>query len=616
MISSKLYGTTGKILRVDLGNEQTWEEQLGESTLVKYVGGTALGAKYLYDLVDPKVDWSNPQNIIYVGAGPLGGTRMAGAGCFSIVTKGALNNGVASTQANGFFGAFLKFSGFDGILIQGAAHDWKYLYIHDGTAELRDAKHLVGQDTWQIEDSIKKELGYNDRTMSVFGIGPAGENLVKFAGVLGDKGHSASHNGVGAVWGSKKLKAVAVSRSTGKIAVAQPNRLSNIVKRLNEDLKGHPIYKWGTSLGFGGLLPIGGLPIRNYTTNIFPEWERFDGTNVRSRFKVKNHPCWACPTHHCELMTVTEGLYAGYSGEEPEYEQWAAWGPVIGQTDPGAAVMLSNEVDKLGLDCNEGGWIVGWVMECYEKGLLTSKDLDGIEMTWGNAEATLALMKNIAYRRGFGAVLAEGIKYAAEHVGGEALNLAVYTMQTNTPRTHDHRGRWDELLSTCITNTGTVETLLPQIPDLSVYGVTRPKDRFSGKEVSTVDAKTKGSTQFLDSLVVCSFATRHNLPVLAEALSAATGWDFSFAEALKVGRRAVTLMRVFNIKAGFSPELEKPSLRYGSTPVDGPNKGISIQPQWEDMLDNYYRLMGWNRKTGLPLPETLSELELEYLLED
>lgn len=613
-MSSKLYGTTGKILRVDLGNEQIWEEQLDESTLGKFVGGTALGAKYLYDLVNPKVDWSNSQNIIYLGTGPLGGTRVAGSACFSIVTKGALNNGVASTQANGFFGAFLKFSGFDGILIQGAARDWKYLYIHDGMAELRDAKYLAGQDTWQIEDSIKKELGYSDRAMSVFGIGPAGENLVKFAGVLGDKGHSASHNGIGAVWGSKKLKAVAVSRSTGKVPVAQPDKLSEVVKWLIEDLKEHPVYKWGTSTGFGGLLSIGGLPIRNYTTNLFPEWEKFDGTNVRSHFKVENHPCWACPTHHCELMTVTEGPYAGYSGEEPEYEQWASWGPVIGQTDPGAAVMLSNEVDKLGLDCNEGGWIVGWVMECYEKGLLTSKDLDGLEMTWGNAEATLALMKNIAYRRGFGAVLAEGIKRAAEHVGGESLNLAVYAMQTNTPRTHDHRGRTDELLNTCVSDTGTVETIIPQIRDYTVYGIDAPKDRYSGKEKSTVEAKTKGSTQFLDSLVVCSFATRHNLPVLAEALSAATGWDFSFAEAFKVGRRAVNIMRVFNIKAGFSPELEKPSPRYGSTPVDGPNKGKSIMPQWEDMLNNYYHLMGWDRKTGLPLPETLSELGLEYLL--
>jgi len=613
----KLYGTTGKILRVDLSKERIWEEVLDESVLRKYVGGTAMGAKYLYDEVSPKIDWSDPQNIIYIGSGPLGGARIGGTGCFSMVTKGALNNGLASTQANGFFGAYLKFSGFDGILVQGAARDWKYLYIHDGAAELRDARQLVGQNTWEIEDTIKKELGYSETGMSVFSIGPAGENLVKFAGVFGDRGHSASHNGAGAVWGSKKLKAVAVSRSAGKVAVADAQKIAEISRAISEDFKEHIVYQWGTSKGFVGTLKVGELPVKNYTTNFFPEWEKFDGAYVRSHFKRKNHPCWACPSPgHSGFLTVTEGPYTGYFGKDPEYEEWADYGPQIGQTDPGAAVMLANEGDRLGMDCNEVGWIIGWVMECYEKGLLTSKELDGLEMTWGNVEATLALMRNIAYRKGFGNILADGLKHAAEHVGGEAVNMAVSTMKPNTPRAHDHRARWIEMLSTCVTSTGTVETLVPQIRDITAYGITPPWDRFSWQDVSTVEAKTKGSTQFADSLVVCTWATRHNVPVLTEALKAATGWDFSFDEALKVGLRAVNIMRVFNIKAGHTPDLEKPMPRYGSTPVDGPVKGISVEAHWEDMLSNYYRLMGWDRKTGLPLAETLGELGLKNLLKD
>jgi len=615
-MGTKTYGTTGKIVRVDLSEERIWEEGLDEGVLRRYLGGTCLGVKYLYGEVDPKTEWSEPQNRIFIGSGVLGGARIPGTGSFSMVTKGAFNNGAASTQANGFFGAYLKFSGFDGILVQGAASTWKYLYIRDGLAELRDAQHLVGQDTWEVEDSIKKELGYRERGMSVFSIGPAGENLVRFAGVFGDRGHSASHNGIGAVWGSKKLKAIAISRSGGSIEVAHPVEIASLAKKFIDDFKQSPIFEWGTSKVITGGLDVGDLPVKNYTTNLFPECPQFDGGYTRSHFRVKNHPCLFCSSHHNELMTVTEGPYTGYFGKEPDYEQWAAWGPQIGQTDPGAAVMLSNEVDRLGFDCNEGGWIIGWVMECYEKGLLTSKDLDGLEMTWGNVEATRALLRNIAYRRGFGATLAEGVKRSAEHIGGEALKLAVYTMQPNTPRTHDHRGRWIEMLDSCVTNTGTLETQPGFMDDLSIYGLPQLLDRFSWKQQSDAEAKTKGTLLFADSLVVCAFSTRCNLPLLAKAVSAATGWDFSFDEALKVGRRAVNLMRVYNIRAGHTPDLEQPSPRYCSTPVDGPAKGKSIRPHLEDMLSNYYNLMDWDRTTGLPRPETLRELGLEYVMND
>ena len=615
-MSANLYGTTGKFLRVDLSEGRIWEESLDENTLRKYLGGTSLGVKYLYDEVDPEMEWSDPQNRLFIGSGVLGGTRIPGSGAFSMVTKGAFNNGVASTQANGTLGAYLKFSGFDAILIQGAALDWKYLYVHDGTAELRDAGHLVGQGYWEVEDSIKKELGASERGMSVFSIGPAGENLVKFAGVFGDRGHSASHNGSGAVWGSKKLKALAVSRSGGKLELARPQEVANLAKKFVEDFKKHGNYQWGTSKAITAIYNMGALAVKNYTTNIFPECPQFDGSYTRSHFEVKNHPCWACSSRHIELMTVTEGPYSGYFGKEPEYEQWAAWGPQIGVTDPGAVVMLSNEVDRLGFDCNEGAWVVGWVMECYQKGLLTSKDLDGLEMTWGNVEATRALAENIAYRRGFGNILAEGVKYAAEYVGGEATNLAVYTMKPNTPRTHDHRGRWVELIDSCLTNSATLETQPAFIIDLTVYGLPQKLEQFSWQHQSDAEGKTKGTLIFADSLVVCAFSTRCNLPLLAEAVSAATGWDFSFDEALKVGRRAVNLMRAYNIRCGLMPNMENPSPRYGSTPVDGPNKGLSVMSHWKDMLSNYYNLMGWDRKTGIPLWETLTELGLEYVIKD
>jgi aldehyde:ferredoxin oxidoreductase len=616
-MAQNLRGVHGKVLRVDIGKSNVWIESVDESTLRKYVGGTGLGVKYLYDEVDPKIKWSDPSNILFVGSGPLGGTSVPGSGTISIVTKGAMTNGAAATQANGFFGTYLKFSGFDAVVITGAATDWRYLYIHDGKAELRDASHLKGQNTWETEDAIKKELGQNERDMSVFSIGPAGENMVKFAAIVGDKGHVAAHNGVGAVMGSKKLKAIAVKRSAKKMAVHDEEALRTINKKLIDSAKqflGGLLYNWGTSRLFPVALSSGILPVRNYTTNVFPEAENFDGEVIRKKYEVKRRPCYACPSKHVELMTAPDGPYAGYSGEEPEYEQWAAFGSQIGVTDPSAAFMLANEGDRLGMDANELGWIIGWVMECYEKDLLTEDDLDGLEMTWGNAEATRTLLYNIAERKGYGDILAEGVKYAAEQLGGEASHMAIFTGKCNTPRGHDHRGKWVEMLDTAVSNTGSMEAQ-PLVKNPVIWGMPQPFNPFSPEQVADAAAKEKPSLPFSDSLVTCYLITLNDVELLTEAVNSATGWNMTVEEAKKVGLRAVNMMRVFNSRAGHTPDQETLSLRYGSTPKDGPAEGKSIIPHWDAMVDKYYQLMGWDRKTGLPYPETLKDLDLEELID-
>jgi aldehyde:ferredoxin oxidoreductase len=211
MSSGEVCGYAGKLLRIDLDTRKITEERLDETELRKYVGGTGLGAKFLYEEVSTSIGWFNPGNRLIWASGPLGATRIPGGGTFSVVTKGCLTGRFGASQANGFFGAYLKLSGLDGIIIQGASDKPVYLYIHDGTAEFRDASHLVGKDTWETDELIKKELGHAKREMSVAGIGPAGENLVKFAAIVADKGHVAGHNGMGAVMGSKKLKAIAVA---------------------------------------------------------------------------------------------------------------------------------------------------------------------------------------------------------------------------------------------------------------------------------------------------------------------------------------------------------------------------------------------------------------------
>jgi aldehyde:ferredoxin oxidoreductase len=265
-------GYAGKILRVDLTNEKLTEEKLSEAELRKWVGGACFGAKYLYEEVKPETQWDSPDNRLIVASGPLGGTRIGGSGTISISCKGTLTGGATSTQANGFMGAFMKFSGYDAVIFQGIAKRWVYLYMHDGKAELRDAQYLVGKNTWDTENAIKKELGFTEKQMSVFCIGPAGENLVKFAGVFGDKDHAAGHNGSGAVMGSKKLKAFVAARGKGTIPVANGEKLAEISNAIYENIVGDPAGKlsfdWGTGGNYerGAARVKGGtLPIKNYT---------------------------------------------------------------------------------------------------------------------------------------------------------------------------------------------------------------------------------------------------------------------------------------------------------------------------------------------------------------
>ncbi len=613
---TELYGCIGKALRVNLTDGTFIVETLGEDVLRKYVGGTGIGAMFLYQGVPQGVEWSASGNQIIFASGPLGGTTAPGSGTFSVVTKGAITSGATSSQANGFLGAYMKRSGFDAVVIEGASKNWVYLYIHDGKAELIKADHLVGKDTWKTEDAIKSEIDVPESGASVFGIGPAGENLVRFAAIVGDRGHVASHNGVGAVMGSKKLKAIVAGRGKKAIKMKNKEMASGVNKEIIKVAKSVPpfIYDWGTSVLYDMLMASNELPIKNLTTAEFPEYVKFIGQNYRPHLELKRSPCWSCQARHCHIVKVLEGPYAGYIGEEPEYEAFAAWGSLIGQTDVGAAIMLSNETDRLGLDANEAGWLTAMLMECYEKGIINKNDADGLELTWGNAEAVRSLLHKIAYRQGFGNTLAEGIMRASEAIGGEAPNIGVFVKKGNSPRGHDHRAGWVELFDTATSNVGTLES-----------GGVMVADPLSPQEVSMGVAKCKGTRFFKDSLGVCILSTGGyfsmpnddpGLGGLVALLNAVTGWDFSPEEAMKAGLRAANTLRMFNLRHGITPELELPSTRYGSAPAEGRAKGKTIMPYWNEMLDTFYQQMGWDRNTGKPLPDTLRSLGLGHLVAD
>jgi len=446
-----------KILEIDLTDRRIDSRYLDSSICLKYIGGLGVGARILYDEVAPGVAWNDPDNRLIFGAGPLNGTPIAGTGSFSVVTKGSLTNGATSSQANGFFGAYLRLSGFEAVSIKGIAEQWSYLLIRDGKAELRSANHLVGRDAWETEALIKKELGGKGKDYSVFSIGVAGENRVRFASIVGDQGHVAAHNGVGAVMGSKKLKAIVASRNKHKIEVANPDSLSRLNQNMLDRSKAETHeYEEGTSFLLGIHVKKGTLPIKNLTTNVFPDYQKLTGEYYRNHFELTPHPCWRCPLKHCHTVTVTEGPYKGYVGDEPEYEAFAGWGPLIGQTDPGAVVMLSDTVDRLGMDTNEAAWLTALVIECYEKKLITREETDGLEMTWGNVEAIRTMLFRIARREGFGDVLAEGVMRASQAMGEEAAKMGVYVQKGQAPRGHDHRARWLEMFDTATSDCGTI----------------------------------------------------------------------------------------------------------------------------------------------------------------
>jgi aldehyde:ferredoxin oxidoreductase len=604
----------GKMLRVDLTKGKLSDEELPESILKTWVGGIGLGIHFLFKEVPPKTSWDHPDNRVIIASGPLGATRVEGSGTFAVCTKGAMTGGAASSQANGFFGAYLKFCGYDGLVIQGAAREWVYLYIDDKGFSLRSAEHLLGMDTWTLKDTLRRELGV-DR-ISVFGIGPAGEHKVRFSAIVGDYGHVAAHNGVGAVLGSKKLKAMVAVRGGREVPIHDPTQVTKISKELAEAAKevglGPSIYAWGTNDAFLALPKLGGLPVKNLTTSLFPESEKFTGQYLRSHFEVKRETCWACSWAHCRRVKINEGPYAGFEGEEPEYEGTAAMGSVIGQTDPAATVVLANFVDRMGMDVNESGWVTGWVMECYEKGYLNKEDLDGLEMIWGNASATRNLLEKIANRQGIGNLLAEGVKRASEKIGGEASSCAVYTLKGNTPRGHDHRALWTELFDTCLSNTGTIESTGGALR-AQQHGLEPISNPFDWEKVVNQNAKTNGRRIFEDSLGICRFPNE-DINLLVSCVNAATGWKLTLEEAMVYGKRVVNLMHVFNHRCGITKELDSPSVRYGSSPVDGPAQGKSTREIWEKATRRYYELMGWDPETGYPLPITLKTLGLDELI--
>ncbi len=613
----------GKLLRVDLTKKKVWTEPWGPDEMREQLGGIGLGAMILYRETGLRggknATWDHPENRLILATGPLAGLPVWGTGGLTVVTIGAGTNGPTSTQANGFFGTNLKYSGYDAIVIQGQSKDWVYLYIHDDVVELRDAKDLVGKDTWETQDALSRKLGLTGHQLSVYSIGPAGENLVRFAAIQGDYGHVASKNGVGAVMGKKKLKAVAIVKGTKPLRARDPRGLIQAADDIAHDLQTDPLakslYQYGTLPGVVNLSRLGMLPIKNYTTNVPPpEISEWEAPKLREGFDHRGHQCNACGMHHCHMSIVRQGAHTGAMVDEPEYAGWSGAGWTIGVTrDRDGVAWLNTQIDRACVDVNEFGWICGWMMECQEKGYITEQQL-GFKLTWGDIEAANRLLQLISHRQGLGDVLAEGVKRAAEKLGGPAKDCAIYHETGATPRGHDHRGRWEEMLDVATSSVGTMETGNPTHP--TEVGQPPRINSFDGEQVARYVAGLRGRKHFEDSLGICIFTTRTRLENICRALNAATGWNYTVDDVQRFGRRVGAIARAVFLRCGHTTDTERPSKRYGSTPTDGPAKGQAVSEQWDRMVDTWYREVGYDRKTGKPKPETLRALGLDWLVKE
>ncbi|WP_422443944.1 aldehyde ferredoxin oxidoreductase family protein [Thermoanaerobacterium sp. DL9XJH110] len=611
---------TGQQLRVNLTTGEIKKEPVNLDWLEKYIGGTGYGIRILYEELPEFTDPFHPDNRLIFATGPMTGSGAPGSGNYSIVTKSPLSGFAVSAQSNGHFGPHLKRAGYDFLIFYGSADHPVYLAIEDGEVRLLDASDLAGKETFETEEILVKRHSGQGINAKVACIGPAGENRVRFAGIFNCRGHVAASGGVGAVMGSKNLKAVVVSGKNRYRLGDNRSKFVKLIKEWVEDIKSHGTGKVIDTLGSAGLFSsyysLGWVPVKNLTTNEYDAVDKMDGIYLRKKFPALRNSCYGCPLDHCKRMTVTEGPYKGNIFEEPEYEDLAGWGPNIGVKDPGTAMKITDFTDRLGMDLKEATFIVSLIMECYEKGLLDKTRLDGLTMEWGNAENVMKLLWKIAHREGVGQYIADGIVSTARWIGGDALNRAVYVKRGYAPHVHDLRTRWGTIFTQAVSQMGSqqgIDLTDKASPDI---GITEPVG-FSLEGIPRAEAISSCKRQFEDCLGLCFYTCRGKKGMVTqlEALNIVTGWNIDIDGALEIGERVINLLRLFNIKNGHTKEDDSVSYRLLEPPVDGPNRGKSLKKDaFEKMLAIYYETMGWNEE-GVPLPQTLKRLGLYDLLE-
>jgi aldehyde:ferredoxin oxidoreductase len=626
-----VHGYNGRIARVNLQARSVKIENPDESIYKNYLGGRGLGAYYLFRELAPNIDPLGPENEIIIATSVITGIPIAGMSRCSIVSKSPLTGGFGETEAGGFFGAELKAAGFDVLIVEGRSETPVYLFVHGGEIELEDASAIWGMTTMEAQSEIRRQL--NDRLARIALIGPSGENLVRYACVLNELKFAHGRGGLGAVMGSKKLKAVAV-RGDKKPELKDAEAIQSIAKWMATHWREFPgavtRSTYGTADALMPLDALGILPTKNFQGGSFAQAEDVSGETMAATILSRTDGCYACQLRCKREVKAGEPYETNPEYGGPEYETIAAFGPLCGTGDLGAVSKANELCNAYGLDTISTGGTIAFAMECYENGILTKEETNGIELRFGNADATLRLIDMIAHRRGIGDLLAEGVKVASEKIGKGSERFALHVKGKEVPM-HDPRGKAGVGLGYAVSPSGA-----DHMQAAHDHAFVKPTRFMQMLGINTgVDPHDLGPEKvrlflyahlwwgLLDCLGACKFVfIPHNAgvldpPQLVEMVNASTDWNMSLWSLMKASERALNVARAFNVREGFTASDDSIPERFFEEIQFGHSKGAKLDKQeFENALRLYYEMMGWDRSTGLPTAAKLHELGLGWVTQE
>lgn len=613
-------GYTGKILRINLTNQSAKEEKLPLKVAKEFIGGAGFGIKYLFDEVPAGVDPLGPENKLIFASGPFSGTNIPCASRMAVTGKSPLTGAVGMALTGGYFPVELKFAGYDALIIEGKAEKPTYVSIKGGDVKFRSAKKVWGMRTTDTQQILKNEL--NDQNVRIACIGPAGENLSKMACIINEL-RAAGRKGLGAVMGSKNLKAIAV-RGTQKVSIADKDKLKAARSAFTKAMKESPVLypefsRHGTPMVVDHTCALGIFPTKNYTeTGEYVPADKI-GVEVQVTRNTGSEHCYGCPVGCSQLKMGKTEPYTGVLAEGPEFETMYSFGGATGVDNIDAIIAADRLADELGLDTISAGVTVAFAMELYEKGILSKEDTGGLELHFGNHEAMVTLLRLMAFREGIGDILADGTRAAAKRIGKGSEKYAMQVKGLELPA-YDVRGAKAHGLNYATSYAGADHNRGYAFQEIFGIPVPYEVDRFAvqGKgQLTKWNQDVRSAT--CDAPTMCAFLLDMAVPAIAaqntaDLMKAVTGLSFSSEDIPRVGERINNLARAFNVREGFTRADDTLPERLMTEPLKaGASKGQVISKEdLDQMLDEYYTARGWDLKTGKPSREKLAELGLGY----
>jgi aldehyde:ferredoxin oxidoreductase len=604
-----MFGYGGKILRVNLSNGKISTEPLSDRLIKDYLGGRGFAARILYDELKPGIDPLGPDNKVIVASGPLSGLFLPAGGKLTFASKSPATNSYGDSNVGGHLAAELKYAGYDVIIIESVSSKPVYLYINNDKVEIRDAKSYWGKGAITTEEMMKKDLG---REFEIAVIGPAGENKVKFACISHDFGRQAGRTGIGAVMGSKNLKAIAV-RGTKSLKVSDPDKMLEVGKKAFLDCINHPGWKAWVAQGTAGVTvwanQQGAFPTRNFQSGFFKDYKKISGDVLVKETLVTHKACFGCPSA-CGKYAHIKKEGKDYYVEGPEYETAALVGGNCAIDNIIDLTYANYICDELGIDTISGGNVAAFAMECYEKGILTKKDTGGVELKFGDIKSFERIMNLICRREGIGNLLADGVKVAAEKIGKGSEKFAMHVKGLEISG-YESRKAPAMLLAYMTCDIGAHHNRAWAI----THDIAVGRDVVAGKSKRVIELQH--IRPLFDMLGCCRLQwveLELKLDYYPQLISIATGKNYTMDELLKASERVWNLTRLFLIREHqktFGRHFDYPPARvYEESVINGPTAGSRVRKEdIEKLLDEYYQMRGWD-KNGRPTPEKLKELGL------